>query len=187
MIEGKLVDLRAMEMGDLERNHAWINDREVTRYISRRYEMSLAAEEAWMREQAGQPMSFGRTFFAIVTKGGRHIGNTNFFNASPEDRSAELGIMIGDKAHWSQGYGTDAMLTLLGFGFGEMNLHRISLNVFAQNARALRCYEKCGFVLEARKRRDFYRNGAYEDLLLMSILRDEWYARDGVAAQEEAR
>lgn len=179
MIKGTLVDLRAMEMGDLERNQAWVNDPDVTRYVSLRYAMSLAAEEAWMRERAGKPMALDRAMFAIVTRDGRHIGNTEFFAVVAENRTAEIGIMIGDKACWSRGYGSDALLTLLRFGFDEMNLNRAELNVFAANAHAIRCYERCGFVAEGRKRQEMYRGGQYHDVIIMSVLRDEFYARHG--------
>jgi RimJ/RimL family protein N-acetyltransferase len=97
----------------------------------------------------------------------------------PENRNARLGIMIGDKSYWSQGYGTDAMLTLLRFGFEEMNLNRIDLTVDAENARAIRCYQKCGFVGEGRLREARYQRGKYGDQLVMSVLRDEFYERWG--------
>src|SRR5438128_156389 len=104
-------------MADLERNTRWINDRDVTRFLSLRYQMPPLAEEAWMREGASKPMSYDNVFFAIDTKDGRHIGNINFFNLQPEDRSAKLGIMIGEKECWSRGFGTDSLRTLLRFGF----------------------------------------------------------------------
>ncbi len=106
-----------------------------------------------------------------------HIGSISFHTAVPEDRRAELGIAIGDKAYWSKGYGTDAMRVLLRFGFDEMNLHRIELTVDARNERARACYRKCGFVDEARLRQHRYAGGAYHDVLWMGILRDEWEAR----------
>ena len=73
MIEGKLVNLRAREMGDLERNYRWMNDREVTEYLGARtrYPISLTAEEVWLREGSTPPMSFGNVFFAIEKKGRR--------------------------------------------------------------------------------------------------------------------
>ena len=179
MIEGKLVNLRAPEMDDLERNYTWINDREVTRYLAARYPMSLAAEETWMRETATRAMSYQHTFFAIETKERRHIGNTNYFNISPESRSAEIGIMIGDKDHWSKGYGADALICLLRFGFEEMNLHRAALNVYAPNARAIACYRKVGFLDEACMRSAVYQEGAYHDILWLSMLEDEFYAKHG--------
>ena len=173
MIEGKLVNLRAPEMGDLERNARWINDREVTQYLSMRYELSMAAEEAWMRDVTGKPLSYDRPFFAIETTDGEHIGNTNLFAVAPEDRKAKLGIMIGEKACWSKGYGSDALRTLLRFAFDEMNLNRVELDVFAFNERAIAAYRKCGFVEEGRRRQALYRGGAYHDVLVMSVLRGD--------------
>ena len=180
MIEGKLVNLRAREMTDLERNYRWMNDREVTEYLGMRYPLSLAAEEVWMREGASKPMAFGKNvFFAIDTKDDEHIGNISFHEMSPEHRKARLGMVIGEKAYWSKGYGTDAMLTFLRFAFDEMNFHRIDLTVDAENLRAIACYRKCGFVEEVRMRQVRFTRGAYGDGFVMGILRDEFYALHG--------
>jgi RimJ/RimL family protein N-acetyltransferase len=110
---------------------------------------------------------------------GLHTGSIGFHQVVPEDRRARLGIVIGDKRYWSKGYGTDAMLTLLRFAFDEMNLHRVDLSVDAENARAIACYRKCGFVEEARMRQIVYREGMHRDQLIMGILRDEFYALHG--------
>jgi RimJ/RimL family protein N-acetyltransferase len=174
MIEGTLVNLRAPEITDLERNARWVNDREVTQYLSMRYEMSLAAEEGWMREAVSKPLAYDRVFFAIDTKEGQHIGNTNLFEVKPEDRKAKLGIMIGEKDYWSRGYGSDALTTLLRFGFDEMNLNRVELDVFAFNERGIAAYRKCGFVEEGRRRQAQFTAGEYHDVFVMSVLRDEW-------------
>lgn len=178
MIEGRSVRLRAPDMGDLERNHRWINDREVTRFLGgqARYLMSMAAEETWMRGVCEQQQSYDRVFFAIETNDGGHIGNTNLFNAVPESRRAELGIMIGDKEHWGRGLGADALRALLRFGFEEMNLHRIVLQVFSYNARAIACYTKVGFREEVLMREDMWHDGAYHDTIVMGVLRDEFDA-----------
>jgi RimJ/RimL family protein N-acetyltransferase len=179
MIEGKLIRLRAPETSDLDRYVAWINDREVTVQLAMRYPVSRASEEEWLRGHATKPLSYDHVWFAIDTREGVHIGGINFHVVRPENRNARLGIMIGDKSYWSQGYGTDAMLTFLRFGFDEMNLRRIDLTVDAENARAIRCYEKCGFLLEGRQREARYQQGHYGDQLVMSVLRDEFYERWG--------
>jgi RimJ/RimL family protein N-acetyltransferase len=176
MIEGTTVNLRAQEMADLERNHRWVNDREVTRFLGMRYLMALAAEESWMRERTKTAHSFANNGFAIETKDGRHIGNCGIHNPSPEDRSATVGIMIGEQDCWGHGYGTDAMRTMVRFGFEEMNLHRIELDVYAFNERARASYRKCGFAEEACKRQEVFREGAYIDVIVMAVLRDEWEA-----------
>ena len=178
MIEGTLVRLRAMEESDVDRYFNWINDREVTRHLQMRYQVPRLAEETWIRDRHSGPMAFGGDMnFAIQTKDGCHIGSVGFHYVNPENRKATLGIMIGDKEFWSKGYGTDAMLTLLRFGFDEMNLRRIDLSVDADNARAIACYRKCGFVEEGRLREHRYSRGAYRDQLWMGILREEFHAR----------
>ena len=85
-----------------------------------------------------------------------------------------MGIFIGDKNYWSKGYGTDAMRTLLRFAFGEANLHRVELEVFAFNPRAIRTYEKAGFELEGVRKQALFREGAWHDEHIMATLRDEW-------------
>ncbi len=102
------------------------------------------------------------------------IGTTGFHEIDWRNRHGEFGIVIGAKEFWNRGFGADAVRTLVGFGFGELNLERIMLRVYDDNLRAIRCYEKAGFTLEGRLRRDRYHNGRYSDTLLMGVLRSEW-------------
>ena len=185
MLEGNLVRLRALELSDLERVYSWINDREVTRYIAARYPMSRADEERWLR--GSSPNSFGGGVqLAIEVKsgevkdGGAHIGNIDLVEVRPEDRKAGLGVMIGDKDYWSNGYGTDAVVTILRFAFHEMNLNRVWLHAFDFNERAQSCYRKCGFQEEGRLREHYYTEGRYCDSVVMAVLRDEFEALHSV-------
>lgn len=173
MIDGQLVNLRAPEMDDLDRNTRWVNDSEVTRFLSMRYLMSRLAEEAWLRDLTSRPMSYAGPFFAIETKDGQHVGNVNLFNVQPEDRSCELGIMIGEQPLWAKGYGSDALRTVLAFAFDEMNLNRVQLHTYDFNQRARAAYKKVGFVEEGTLRQAHYTAGAYADAIVMSVLRDE--------------
>jgi RimJ/RimL family protein N-acetyltransferase len=179
VIKGQLVNLRAIDATDAGRYCEWLNDAEVTRYLQARYQLARLAEERWIADHGARPGSFCQANYAIETKDGRHIGSVGFHYANPENRKATLGITIGEKSFWSRGYGTDAILTLLRFGFDEMNLNRIDLSVDAENARAIACYRKCGFVEEGRLREHRYRRGVYGDQLWMGILRDEFHARFG--------
>jgi RimJ/RimL family protein N-acetyltransferase len=173
MLTGRLIRLRAVEETDAERCHAWVNDREVTQFMGMRFPVSLMQEREWVSRGSKRE---SEAIFAIDTLDGTHIGNAGLHWGAdlPHSRGAELGIMIGDKAHWSKGYGQDAIRTLLRYGFDELNLHRICLRVFEGNARGIGCYERCGFQHEGRERDGFFRDGAYVDVLVMSILEDEW-------------
>ncbi len=87
---------------------------------------------------------------------------------------AWVGIGLGEREYWGEGYGTDAMRILLRYAFEELNLHRLSLSVFEYNSRAIRSYEKVGFVIEGRVRQFLNRDGRRYDMIFMGILRDEW-------------
>jgi RimJ/RimL family protein N-acetyltransferase len=90
--------------------------------------------------------------------------------------TAWVGIGIGEAEYWGKGYGTEAMQLILDFGFGQLNLRRVSLNVFGYNQRAYRSYCKCGFKEEGRLRQWMQRSGERHDLIFMGILREEWEA-----------
>ena len=85
-----------------------------------------------------------------------------------------VGIGLGEREYWGKGYGTDAMQVILRYAFTELNLHRVSLDVFAYNPRAIRSYEKAGFRHEGRVRSLLSRDGQRADDVWMGILRDEW-------------
>jgi RimJ/RimL family protein N-acetyltransferase len=172
MVKGQKIILRAIEQEDLPTFVRWFNDPEVRQYLLMYMPMSPAEEEGkWFERQLENPDNRG---FAIETTDGVHIGNCGLHDCDWVNRRAVLGIAIGEKEYWGKGYGSDAVRTLLGFAFAEMNLHRVQLEVHDFNPRALRCYEKCGFKLEGRQREALFRNGGYHDTLIMGILREEF-------------
>lgn len=85
-----------------------------------------------------------------------------------------VGIVLGEREYWGKGYGTDAMRVILRYAFMELNLQRVSLNVFEYNPRARRSYEKAGFKEEGRCREFLQRDGKRYELIFMGILRSEW-------------
>ena len=87
---------------------------------------------------------------------------------------ALLGIGIGDRADWSKGYGSEALRLALRYAFTELNLHRVSLTVLEGNARAIRAYEKAGFVLEGQSREYSRYDGQWLGEVFMGILREDW-------------
>jgi len=173
MIKGQKTILRAIEREDLPIFVRWFNDPEVRQYLLMYMPMSLAEEEKWFERQLEDQ---NNRIFAIETADGVHIGNCGLHDFDWKNSKAELGIAIGEKEYWGKGYGSDAVRTLLGFAFGEMNLHRVQLEVYDFNPRALRCYEKCGLQVEGRQREALFRGGSYHDVLIMGILREGFEA-----------
>ena len=151
MLTGKLVRLRARDKADLDDYLAWINDPEVKLFLGgpARYPFSRAEEEEWLASAIRQTKPPNVSLAIETLAESRLIGSIGLHGVGAEDRKATLGIMIGAKDCWNQGYGTDAILTLLHFGFDEMNLHRVGLTVHDDNARAIACYRKCGLSRRA--------------------------------------
>ncbi len=104
------------------------------------------------------------------------IGDIGLMDIDWRTRAAEVGILIGEKSFWNQGYGSEAMRLMLKHAFDTLNLNRVFLRVYDHNPRAIRAYEKVGFVHEGRMRQARYYAGEYFDVLLMSVLRSEWQA-----------
>lgn len=175
MIVGTKVRLRAMERSDLPLFVTWFNDPQVTAGLMLSIPLSFEDEQNWFDSMQKTPAEqhplmidyhLGENWIP-VGDGGFHVINWRV-------RSAEVGIMIGEKQYWNQGLGTEAMQLLLRHGFQTLNLNRIELRVYETNRRAIRSYEKVGFVHEGRMRQAMYKEGAYVDVLWMSVLRSEW-------------
>jgi RimJ/RimL family protein N-acetyltransferase len=179
MIFGKRVRLRAAEPEDLPRFVAWLNDPEVQAGLSLFLPFSLREEQNWYEEMLKGPADQHVLVIEICEgETWAPAGTCGFHAIDWRNRFAELGIAIGDKVYWNQGYGTEVVRLLLQHGFQTLNLHRIFLRVFANNPRAIRSYEKAGFVHEGRLRQSEFKHGEYVDVLIMSVLRPDWEFND---------
>ena len=176
MIVGKKVRLRAIERNDLPLFIRWFNDPEVIAGLSLYLPLSFDDEEAWYEGMRNSPQET-HPLMIDAHQGDEWapIGDISLMSFDWRARSAEIGIAIGEKAYWDQGCGTEAMRLMAQHGFETLNLNRIFLRVYATNSRAIRSYEKVGFVHEGRMRQAMYKHGQYIDILLMSVLRSEWY------------
>lgn len=175
---GKRIRLRAAEKTDLDAFLNWVNDPEVTENLMLVSPMSRVEEERWYENMLDRPPS--EHVFVIEIEDDqqpgewRAIGTCQFISIDWRNRSAEVGIIIGEKNFWSQGYGTESMRLLLAHGFNTLNLHRVWLQVYEKNHRGIRAYEKAGFIHEGKFREGHYQYGRYYDVHLMSVLKQEW-------------
>ncbi len=179
MIYGERLRLRAAEREDLPRFVAWFNDPEVTQNLAHHYPMSRASEERWFDNMMSLPPAEQALAIEIRDgEGWKAIGSTSFMHFDGINRSAEVGIVIGEKAHWNQGYGRDTMRLMLKYGFCTLNLHRIFLKVYERNVRGIKAYEHAGFKHEGRMRHAAFLDGRYYDVLLMSVLSEEFFGQE---------
>ena len=172
-LRGDNVRLRAVEEGDLPLLVRWINDPDVRHWLHHSDRPDATVES--VRGRFGLTVErFPNLVWMIETIEERPVGHVGLLQVDPHHKRAELAISIGEKECWSRGYGTDAIRTVLRHGFEDLGLRRVDLHTDADNARGIRCYEKCGFVREGVMRKRRLRYGKPLDMVLMAVLRDEW-------------
>lgn len=183
MLPGEKTFLRPLEEDDLEILYRWYNDPEVNYWANAAWPLTTLLSKEEIAERFFDPALQGNVLhkpyrYIILDQDKLPIGTIGFREINPAARSVVLFISIGEKTHWGHGYGPDALKTLMRFLFAQWNFHRISLDTWDGNTRAIRAYEKAGFQSEGRLREARYVLGSYHDAVLFSILQPEFFDQD---------
>ena len=176
-LRGERVRLTAMTEADLPALASWQEDGEYLRLLSAtpahpRTDLQL---RQWLADEQRGESNF--IFGVRPLERDDLLGFVTVGEIVWNQRVGWLTIGIGDAAARGQGYGTEAVRLALGFAFGELNLRRMQLTVFAYNERAIALYERLGFRREGVFREFLERDGRTWDMYLYGILRGEWEAR----------
>lgn len=175
MYAGEHVTLVPFGPDHMRRTLAWVNDPAVAFSLGRARPVTPLEHERWYESAVRDAR---HVFFAIEENQGRaHVGNIWLWSMHPENRNAELRILVGAGEHRSKGFGSEAVRLLLGVAFERMNLHKVHLYVLASNEPAVKAFTRGGLRVEGTLREEFFVGGRYEDVHRMGILRSEWEAR----------
>ena len=172
MLTGDRVTLRGLERDDLPRLWELANDLEVEHRGSdqRPLPTSLAALQARFDKRAGEREPGVVRF--VIEVDGAVIGECQLFSFDDYSQLCDLGISIR-RDRWGQGYGQDAVRTLVRYAIGHLNVRKVSLEVLADDPRAVGAYRKAGFVEEGRFRAHTWHGGRYADVLRMAVFRGD--------------
>jgi len=179
LLRGDLVRLTCEEPETLAKLEAqWLGDSEYSRLLNWDPALRASAKttQKWIEKQYERENDYP---FAIRTLADdRIIGMIGLDGIRWTHGDSFVGIGLGNREDWGKGYGTDAMKIMLRYAFTELNLRRVSLDVFEYNQRGVRSYKKTGFVIEGRERGVILREGRRWDMIYMGILREEWEERE---------
>jgi len=175
MLIGKTVRLRPERRSDKEYFLKWSNDPEVIHFDVEYLPLTEMEQEKWWTQPSATDGSNAHFIMeAIDVAPPKPIGHLGLHVINHKNRCASAGIVIGEKAYWGKGYGTEAVRLLLRYGFEELNLHRIYAEVWSFNERSLRTCLKLGFREEGRRREAVFKNGVYYDEVVFGLLKKEW-------------
>jgi len=178
-MKGKNVCLRDLSLQDVGLIRRWVSDTEINHLLMEGFPRTLREIERFV-EQDGDLDPLNHALAVTLREDGTCIGTVGCFGIDWCSRNAELGVIIGSREHLGKGYGTEAVELLVSFAFNELGLHRIFLRVFDFNERAIQSFRKCGFVEEGRLREAYFREGTYHNILVMSLLEEEYLARERI-------
>ncbi len=167
---------------DPERWAEWFNDLEVALPLGDEAHASVTADSE--REVLAEAMERPNNIFSIVDAETDHLaGRRLLFGLDQVNRTAMLGMVIGEKACCGKGYGQEAAGLMLDYAFDRLNLNSVALGVFAFNERAIDCYKRVGFKETGRRRQARMIGETKLDLVLMDILAEECGASRGHASR----
>lgn len=172
MLMGEKIYLAPLEQSDSDKFFEWINNRNLVIKNSNYKPIDKVSHENWFNSIVKNETV---RIFAIRKKDDEMlVGSCQLYSIDWINSSAELQIRIGAESERGQGLGTEAVRVLLSYAFKDLNLHRVYLHVYENNLPAIRTYEKTGFTKEGILREANFIDGEYINIILMSVLRQEW-------------
>lgn len=171
-LEGNRIYLRPIGLEDTELYFRMLYNQETRRLTGTQKHFS---QEQITRYIEGKSQDSSSVLLLIaLCDTDKVIGDIALQNIDSYNRNCNLRIAIDQQSFQGKGYGSEAILLMLEYGFGVLNMHRIELNVFAYNERAAHVYKKLGFQQEGVQRDALYYNHAYHDSILMAMLAEEY-------------
>ena len=169
---GEGIYLSPMCIDDAEKYVEWFCDFKTADGIKKSgYIITIESEKEWINKN----LLNNEFIFSIVKlENDELIGNCGIMKIDYQNRTAEVGLFIGNEDERNKGYGTEVLNLLLDYGFRYLNLNNIELGVFSFNERAIACYKKVGFKEYGRRRKCYFLNGKYHDQICMDILAEEF-------------
>ncbi|UQZ34421.1 GNAT family N-acetyltransferase [Paenibacillus sp. PK3_47] len=175
LLTGDKVYLRPLNGEDAELYYHMFYDAETRRLTGTQKHITKEGIVRYIDRKADDDSSV--LLLIALRENDEAIGDIAIQDMDRNNRTANIRIAIGDSRHQGQGYGREALLLMLDYGFGILNLHRIELEVFSYNKRAMHVYESIGFTREGVRRQALFYDHAYHDVIMMSMLENEYRAR----------
>ena len=173
-MENTMVYLRALEPDDYLTSIKWRNDDQIWSLLGgEKYFVSERYEKKWIEDAI---FDSNNIRLAVCLKAdNRYIGNVSITNINKSNRSGISNILIGNRDCWGKGVGSEAYRLLLEYAFNEKGFHRIEALVLESNVASIKMHQKCGYKIEGTLRDSVFKNGRWQNQILLSIIEKDFY------------
>lgn len=172
MIIEQAIETERLILKCLDETHAnktylgWVTDPDVTRYMEMRH--TTFTQDALREHIEAMNRSADSLQLGIFTKdSGCHIGNIKLGPILKHHRNADLGLLLGDKSVWGQGYGSEAIDAMSNYAHKFLNLHRITAGCYEGNTGSVKAFTKCGYLEDGRLKQYFFCEGEWQDCIVL--------------------
>ena len=172
MLTGSRIYLRLTEPDDAQQRAEWMNDPGFREYLNSPYPVSTLSTKNWIKKSVEDQT---RIDFAIcLINSDKMIGYTGFRNIDLENNKAESYTGIGNRDYWANGYAKESKTVALDYIFNRYNLNKVYAYIRSDHRESVKLNLSLGYIVEGTLRQDIFSNGRYFDMIVMSLLRDEY-------------
>lgn len=171
IIKGRRIHLRRIMLSDANHTYLkWMQDPDVIKFLESAPEgWTIAKLKDFVRRVNKNPNIF---FWAIIHRdSGKHIGNIKLGPVNSFHRFGDVGLTIGEKSFWGQGYGTEAIKLVRDYAFNRLGLNKLTAGAFSNNIGSVKAFKKAGFNIEGMRKNYYLYRDKYVDNVVMGCLK----------------
>ncbi len=173
LISGNRIYLSRLSINDVSEKYAqWLNDIDINRFLESRF--SANSIETIRDFVQRMEMSNDSVLTGIFTiNDHNHIGNIKLGGINWVHRYGDIGLLIGEKEYWGQGYGSEAIKLIADYAFNCLNLHKVWAGCYVNNVGSVNAFRKAGFYEEACIKKQYFYQGEYIDGITLAKFQEQ--------------
>jgi UDP-4-amino-4,6-dideoxy-N-acetyl-beta-L-altrosamine N-acetyltransferase len=168
MINGKICNLKKINLNHAREIFKWRKSRNVQKYFPSKIDNNFQKHLKWIKKYIKSKFNH---YFIIETKSKNNIGLCYLIDIDKTNNKAEFGFYLAEKKFYGLGYAIEAEFLILEYGFQKLRLNKIYCESLEINSRVFNIHKKFGFKIDGIKREDILKNGKYLNIILMSVLK----------------
>jgi len=172
MLETERLLLRLLDQQDETNIISWRNRKDIIDSLFSYKGVTITEHRLWFDKYSRDD---SRIEFVVSKKeDNQMIGTIGLNSIDHKNQKAEYGILIGETQERGKGFAQEASIAIINYAFSELNLHKLKLSVFVDNAFAINLYKRLGFNEEGILRKEIYKRATFKDVMVMALLKEEW-------------